>query len=78
MDKKRVAAILSQILARADVESDGLVNRKVSAKHRDTWGKDQADIEVLLSHVSLLVADLRFDIAATRRELFEARRLLEE
>jgi len=71
MDKKQVVAKLRAILSRSDVESDGLINRKASSKHND-------DTEVLLEHVSLLVADLRFDAVASRRELHEVRILLEE
>lgn len=71
MSNKRIAARLRAILNRNDVDSNGMVNRKVSSKHDD-------DIEVLLEHVSLLVADARFDSEATRRELFEVRALLEE
>ena len=70
MQHKQIVAKLRAILHRADVESDGLVNRKRSSKHED-------EIEVLLEHLSLLVADLRFDATATRRELFEVRSLLE-
>lgn len=71
MDRKQIVIKLRAILDRADVDSDGLVNRKASVKHSD-------DVEVLLEHVSLLVADLRFDAEASRRELFEVRALLEE
>jgi len=70
VNKKQIIAKLRIILNRADVESDGLINRKASSKHND-------DIEVLLEHVSLLVVDLRFDADASRRELFEIRTLLE-
>lgn len=71
MDKNRVAAKLRAILDRADVESDGLINRKKSSEH-------DSEIDVLLEHISLLVTDLRFDTEATRRELFAVRHLLEE
>jgi len=71
MDKKQIAAKLRAILDREDVESDGLVNRKMSSGHT-------SEIEVLLEHVSLLVADCRFNAEASKRELFEVRTLLEE
>lgn len=71
MDRKKVVSKLRTILNRDDVESDGLINRKVSSKH-------DSEIEVLLEHISLLVVDLRFDAEASRRELSEARTLLEE
>lgn len=71
MDKKQIASRLREILNGADTESDSMVNRKKSALHDD-------DIEVLLSHISLLVADLRFNEKAALDELFEVRRLLEE
>lgn len=71
MNSKQIAAKLRAILDREDVESDGLINRKRSSKHDD-------EIEVLLEHVLLLVTDLRFNVAATKKELFEVRCLLEE
>lgn len=71
MDRKQITASIRAILDRADIETDGLVNRKVSPKHND-------EIEVLLEHVRLLVADLKFDVAVSRRELFEVRAVLEE
>lgn len=70
MVRKEIVGKLRAILNRADIESDGLINRKRSSKHDD-------DIAILLEHVSLLVADLRFDAAASRKELFEVRALLE-
>lgn len=71
MSNKQIIAKLRAILNRADVDSDGLINRKASTKHSD-------DVEVLLEHISLLVTDLRFDAEASRRELFAVRNLLEE
>jgi len=59
------------MLKKADIESDGMVNRKISSKHND-------EIQVLLEHVSLLILDLRFDAEASRREMFAVRALLEE
>ncbi len=70
MEKKQIIAKLRKILDRDDVYSDSMVNRKMSSKHSD-------DMEILLEHVSLLVADLRFEKEATRNELFEVRALLE-
>ena len=71
MNKDEITSRLRAILQKEDVESDGLINRKRSSKHED-------DMYVLLEHISLLIADLRFDAEATRRELFEVRGLLEE
>ncbi len=71
MNEQQIIAKLRSILNRADVESDGLINRKKSSEH-------DSEIDVLLEHVSLLVLDLRFDVEATRRELFEVRTLLSE
>lgn len=71
MDKKKIASILRSILNRSDVESDSLLSRKKSPYHT-------CDLEVLLEHISLLVLDLRFDAEASRRELIETNRLLEE
>ncbi len=70
MDKKRIAKKLKSILNKADVDSDGLINRKISSKHED-------EIEVLLEHLSLLVADALFVAASSRKELFQVRSLLE-
>lgn len=70
MNRKQITAKLRAILNRADVDSDGMLNRKKSLKHQD-------DIEVLLEHVSLLVLYLTFDTEASRRELFAIRSLLE-
>ena len=71
MDHKQIAAKLRTILNRADIETDGLITRKRSSKHGE-------EVEVLLEHISLLVADLRFEAEASKRELFEVRSLLEE
>lgn len=71
MNPKKIAEKLREILNKADIENDGIVNRKKSIQHEN-------EIEVLLEHVSLLVADLRFDAYASRNELFSIRQLLEE
>lgn len=71
MNKKQITAKLRDILNREDVDTDGLINRKQSSLH-------ESEIEVLLEHLSLLVADLRFNAKATRSELFEVRCLLED
>lgn len=71
MNHKEIAAKLRAILNRADIDSDGLINRKRSSKHG-------SDIEILLEHISLLVLDLRFDAKASKRELFEVRQVLED
>jgi len=62
---------LRKILNREDTETDGLIRRGKSSKHTH-------ELEVLMEHVALLVADLRFDAEASKRELFVARSLLEE
>ena len=71
MEKKEIIAALRKILNREDVDSDSIVNRKKSSKHG-------SDVSVLFQHVELLVADLRFNVQATRNELFQVRNLLEE
>jgi hypothetical protein len=71
MNNKEITSRLREILCREDVENDGLINRKRSSKHED-------DMSVLLEHIALLIADLRFEAEATRRELFDIRGLLEE
>ena len=71
MEKKEIIAALRKILDREDVEADGLLNRKKSSKH-------DSDVSVLLQHVSLLITDLRFNVQATRNELFQVRNILEE
>ncbi len=70
MEKKEIIVALRKILDREDVEADGLLNRKKSSKH-------DSDVSVLLQHMSLLVTDLRFEVQATRNELFQVRSLLE-
>jgi len=71
MNNKEISARLREILAKADVDIDGVVNRKKSPQHED-------DIEILLAHVAILISDLRLDAEASRRELFAVRQLLEE
>jgi hypothetical protein len=71
VDKQQITSILRSILDRSDVESDSMINRKKSPYHT-------CDIELLLEHISLLVLDLRFNAEASRRELIETNRLLEE
>lgn len=71
MNNKEISARLREILARADVDIDGVVNRKKSTQHEDY-------IEILLSHIAILISDLRLDAEASRRELFAVRQLLEE
>lgn len=71
MEKKQIVARLRAILDRADVDSNGLINRKMSSKHT-------SEVGVLLEHIALLVLDLKFDAEASKRELFEVRVLLEE
>lgn len=71
MNNKQITTKLRAILGRADIESDGLINRKMSSKHKDK-------IEILLENLSLLISDLRFDAKASRSELFEVRKILED
>ena len=71
MNQRQIIIELRKILDRADIDSNGFLNRKRSSKH-------DSEIEVLLEHLALLISDLRFDTEATRRELFEVRCLLEE
>lgn len=71
MNSKQISAKLRKILDRADIDSDGFINRKMSSKHTD-------EIEILLEHVALLVADSMFDAMASKQELFDVRALLEE
>jgi hypothetical protein len=71
MNQKQVIVKLREILDRADIEPDGMINRKKSSQH-------SGELEVLLEHISLLVTDLRFEVAATRNELFQVRCILEE
>lgn len=69
MTRQEIIQELKKILAQAD-RSTEIVNRK--------YTKQQDEISMLLSHLSLLVADLRFDAYACRRELAAIKRLLEE
>lgn len=71
MSQKQMANRLKAILNKVDVGLEQPINRKVSSKHT-------CEIEVLLDHVSLMVADLRLDLEATRRELFSVRKIIED
>lgn len=71
MNQKQITAKLRSFLDRADVDSDGIINRKVSSQH-------ESEMQVLLEHVSILITDLRFDAECSRRELFQVRSLLED
>jgi len=71
MNQKQIISRLKEILSRSDTQSDGPVNRKRSDDH-------DGEIQILLEHLSLLVTYLKFDLEATRRELFEVRKTLEE
>jgi len=71
MNSSQIAKRLRVILDELDVERDGLVSRKKSTKH-------DGDVAVLLDHLAILIADLRFDAEASRREMFELRKLIEE
>lgn len=71
MNTKEIASKLRKILNREDIDTDGLIKRGRSSKHTD-------DLEVLLGHLAILVADLRLDAEASKRELSIARSLLEE
>jgi hypothetical protein len=68
VNQERIKSILRKILNREDTDSE-ILNREVLQR--------PDEIEVLLEHVVLLVADLRFDALASRKEMFEARKLLE-
>lgn len=73
MNQKHIKSALEKILSKEDSDPvrEKILSRKVSSKH-------DGKIELLLEHVKLLVAYLRFDAEASRREMFEARKLLEK
>lgn len=71
MNKKEIVKTLRSILNKADTDIDSIVTRKSSVKHNN-------DIDVLIEHISILIADLRFDAECSRRELFLVRQALEE
>lgn len=71
MDRNEIIMRLTQILDKMDTDRESIVTRGISRKHEDK-------IELLIEHVSMVVSDLRFDAEASRRELFEVRKLLEE
>lgn len=72
MNQKDIISVLERILDKEDSDpiEEKILSRGVSSKH-------DGKIELLLEHIRLLVADLRFDAEASRREMFEARKLLE-
>jgi len=71
MNTKEISSKLRKILNREDVEENDLLNRSKSSKHEN-------EITVLIEHISLLISYLKFDAEASRRELFVARKLLEQ
>lgn len=70
MKEEEIIDQLRDILANDDIDRDHPITRNTSNKHASS-------IEVLLQHVAILVADLRFDAECSRRELFEIRDTLE-
>jgi len=64
--KKRLLAILDKL----DVDRDHPISRQKSPKHNSS-------LEILLEHVALLVADLRFDNQCLRQEIKAIEDLLE-
>ncbi|UCG02562.1 MAG: hypothetical protein JSW11_00935 [Candidatus Heimdallarchaeota archaeon] len=70
MNQKLATAKLKQILNKEDSQTDGLINRKPL--------DNENELEVLIQNIAILVAYLRFEVEATRRELFSARKLLEQ
>lgn len=67
---KDIESQLRDILNNEDVERDGILNRKSS--------QQSSDAEVLISHLRILIQNLKHDAEASRREVFELRKLLDE
>jgi len=59
------------ILQKDDCDRDSIITRCKSVGH-------ESDTEVLIENISILISDLRFNLEATRRELFQAKSLLEK
>lgn len=70
MTPSKIVKKLQAILDKADIDRDSPITRAKSRKHF-------SQIEVLLEHVQILVAELRHDAEASKRELFQVRNLLE-
>lgn len=67
----KVREELRRILRKMDNDPEVLANRKLSIKHQD-------ETEVLLQHVSVMVEYLLFEVQASRSELFDMRKLIED
>ena len=70
MDPGSIVKKLQGILNKADIDRDSPITRAKSVKH-------SSQVEVLIQHVEILVAELRHDAEASKRELFQVRNLLE-
>jgi hypothetical protein len=67
----KVREELKKILQKCGNDAEILANRKLSSKHID-------ETEVLLRHVSIMVEYLLLDSQASRSELFDMRKLVED
>ncbi len=70
MKQSEILKQLSKILNKDDIDKESPISRSLSSKH-------SSSIEILLEHVTILVAELRHDAESSKRELFEIRDILE-
>ncbi len=70
MTQAEIIKKLKKILYKSDIDRDSLITRQTSTKHKN-------EIELLLEHINILIAELRHDAESSKRELFQIRNLLE-
>lgn len=71
MSKTQILIELRFILNKLDCDRDSIITREKSSKHDD-------EVQVLLQHIKILIADLMHDNQALRCELFDMRRVIED
>lgn len=71
MHDKEIKCGLKQILQKAGRDPE-IINQKLSPKHNND------ETELLLEHMSLVVEYLLFDAQASRSELFDMKKLIED
>lgn len=68
---KEIGCELKRILRKAGRDPE-IINQKLSSKH------DNDEIKLLLEHMSLIVEYLMFDAQASRNELFDLKKFINE
>lgn len=68
---KEIKSELRRILRKVGRDPE-IVNQKLSSKHKE------GEMELLLQHISIIMEYLMFDAQASRSELFDMRKLIED